>query len=330
MNKSETATMSRQRLKILSQDEIENLYGLPRLSAEEQEHYFTLSGPEKTVFERLKRPKSKISFILQLGYFKVRHMLFVFTTNDVVADMNYIAERYLTGKIQADCTVTNVTRLKQQGLILALCNYKTCSGIYWQQLELKAHDAAVLSGKPIFVLRQILQFLIDERIVSPAYSTLQDIVGKALTDEQSRIGTILKKNLTNSDTKALIALMDDKSDFYQITYLKHAPTDFSATEIKLEVSRGGQIKELYELSKRILPALKISNESIKYYASLVGYYSVFRLKRFKKWTAYIYLLCFIKHRYQQHCDNLLAGFIYYVKKFSEVAKMVAKERVYEH
>jgi TnpA family transposase len=319
-----------QRLNILEPDEIENLYGLPRFSTDEQEQYFALSAPEKTVLDRLKTGKSKMSFILQLGYFKARHMFFVFTVNDVVADMHHVSERYLPKVTQSDCSVTNVTRLKQQGLILALCKYKTCDDNDWRQLELEAHSAAMVSGKPIFVFRQILQFLVDKRIVSPAYSRLQDIVGKALTDEQNRMAIILKKNLTDFDVKALKALLDDKSDFYHITQLKRAPKDFSATEIKLEVSRGAKLKKLYELSESVIPALKISNESIKYYASLVGYYSVFRLKRFVEWTAYIYLLCFIKHRYQQHYDNLLAGFIYYVKKFSEVAKSVAKERVYEH
>ncbi len=56
---------------------------------------------------------------------------------------------------------------------------------------------------------------------------------------------------------------------------------------------------------------------------------MFRLKRFDPWTVYIYLLCFIHHRYQQHYDNLLASFIFYVRKFGDAAKAAAKERVYE-
>ena len=33
----------------------------------------------------------------------------------------------------------------------------------------------------------------------------------------------------------------------------------------------------YALAQRVLPVLEISNESIKYYASLVSYYSVYKL-----------------------------------------------------
>ncbi len=319
-----------QRLKILSQDEIKEMYGLPRFSDEERDQYFALSATEQAVLDGFKTAKSKITFILQLGYFKVRHMFFVFSANDVVADISYIIERHLPEITQPNSTVSKVTRLKQQSLILTLCKYKACNDEDRQRLVVKAHDAAMVSGNPVYVFRQILQYLSEQRFVSPAYSSLQNIVGKALTDEQNRIADILKKHLTISDKQALTSILDEKSDLYHITHLKRAPKDFSATEIKLEISRGNQIRELYGLSQRVLPALKISNESVKYYSSLVDYYSVFRLKRFKKWIGYLYLLCFIHNRYQQHHDNLLAGFIFYVRKFSEAAKSEAKERIYQH
>jgi len=41
------------------------------------------------------------------------------------------------------------------------------------------------------------------------------------------------------------------------------------------MQRGTQIAPLYALAQRVLPALEISNESIKYSASLVSYYSVY-------------------------------------------------------
>jgi len=261
---SDISTGSRQqRLKILSQEEIEDIYGFPHFTDEGREQYFTLSATEQEALNRLKTTKSKTAFILQLGYFKARHMFFIFSPNDIAADMCHIAERYFPDAAQPDCTVTKVTRLKQQGLILTLCKYKTCDDSDRQQLEVRAREAAVVSGKPIYVFRQILQFLSEKRIVSPAYSSLQNIVGKALTDEQTRMAAILKEHLTAADRKVLDTLLDDKSDLYHITNLRRSPKDFSVTEIKLEIGRGNQIRKLYELSQRALPALKIPNESIK-------------------------------------------------------------------
>jgi len=318
------------RLKILGQDEIDGIYGLPRFSDEERELYFALTPCEKVALEDLHSTKSKIAFILQLGYFKARRTFFVFTANDVAADLNHVAERYFPGIAEPECTVSKRTRLKHQRLILALCNYKICDDGDRQYLEAKAREAAMLSAKPIYVFRQVLLELEARHLTVPGYSFLQDTVGQALDFEQNRLAGILKERLTPSDRQALNALLNDNSGLYHITHLKRDPRDFSATEIKHEIARGAQIRDLYLLSQQVLPALKISNESIKYYASLVGYYSVFRLKRFEPWTVYIYLLCFIHHRYQQHYDNLLASFIFHVRKFADAAKAAAKERVYEH
>jgi len=78
-----------------------------------------------------------------------------------------------------------------------------------------------------------------------------------------------------------------------------------------------------------LPNLDISNESIKYYASLVNYYSVYKLKRFNELTTYVYLLCFVYHRYQILHDNLIQCFIHHVRQYREAAKEDGKEQVYQ-
>jgi hypothetical protein len=79
----------------------------------------------------------------------------------------------------------------------------------------------------------------------------------------------------------------------------------------------------------LLPTLDISNESVKYYASLVGYYSVHRLKQLNEWGVYLYLLCFAYHRYQRLHDNLIRCLIYNTRRFYDEAKALAKERIYE-
>lgn len=79
----------------------------------------------------------------------------------------------------------------------------------------------------------------------------------------------------------------------------------------------------------MFPKLGISNESVKYYASLVGYYSVYKLKLLNEWIVYVYLLCFVYHRYQRMHDNLINTFIYNVRRYIDEAKSMAKEKVYE-
>ena len=130
--------------------------------------------------------------------------------------------------------------------------------------------------------------------------------------------------------RLLKRLLDDPQGLYEITLLKREPRDFSLGEIKREIGRGEQIRPLYHLAKQVLPHLDISNESIKYYASLVTYYSVFRLKQLDEQVVDIYLLCFVYHRYQRLHDNLINSLIHNVRRYADEAKGAAKERVYAY
>ena len=163
----------------------------------------------------------------------------------------------------------------------------------------------------------------------PGYSSLQDTVSRALSREQARLIALVQAQLKPFDVEALQQLLVDTEGLYEVTQLKREPKDFSATEIKREIARGERLGHLYWLAQALLPTLKISNESIKYYASLVGYYSVYRLKALNEWMVYLYLLCFTFHRYQRLHDNLIQCLIYNVRRFSDEAKATAKERVYE-
>jgi hypothetical protein len=116
------------RLQILSDDEIEALYGRPRFTPEERLEYFTLSPTEQAALEPFHSIKSRLYGILQLGYFKARQMFFVFSPHEVAEDARYIQERYFPHVPCPDVDVapTKVTRLKQQRVILALYNYRHC------------------------------------------------------------------------------------------------------------------------------------------------------------------------------------------------------------
>lgn len=326
----QTNDTRKKRLRILDYDEIEAIYGLPRFTIEEQIRYFSLSPVEKAALDRLHTIRSKISFILHLGYFKSHRMFFVLDTNEVEKDISYIRERYFPCSQVTETKVSKKTRLKHQHMILELCNYQNCDGTVRRNLEIKAGEAAKICGKPLYVFREIMRELEEKRIVIPGYTFLQEIVGKALNSEQNRMTEILRRNLDDSDISDLDNLLKNPSGLHEITYLRREPKDFTSTEIKNEIRRGQRIRGLYRVSQKILGMLEISNESIRYYASLVTFYSVFRLKRFDSWTVHTYLLCFIHYRYQRHCDNLLMSLIFYVRKFVDSANSAAKERVYAH
>jgi TnpA family transposase len=326
----QTENTGQKRLRILGDDEIEALYGRPCFTIEEQMQYFSLAPREKAALEQFHSIKSRIYWILQLGYFKAQQLFFVFTLPEVEADVRYIQEQYFPHSQLTDLTITKVTRLKQRRLILDLCQYRLCGTRERQQLGRKAQQAARVSSKPIYILRELLQYLAEHRIVLPGYSLLQETVGQALMQEQERLIAVVKTQLNEAERTALNRLLVDVPGLYEITLLKREPKDFRLGEIKREIERGEQLRPLYHLAQRVLPALAISNESIKYYASLVTYYSVFRLKQLDAHVVEMYLLCFVYHRYQRLHDNLITSLLYNVRRFTDEAKGAAKEQVYTY
>jgi hypothetical protein len=230
----------------------------------------------------------------------------------------------------ADLHITKVTRLKQQRVILQLFHYRLCTAEHRQALSAKACQTAKVSSKPIYVFRALMHYLEEQRLVMPGDSWMQDTIGQALTHEQERLATLVSMYLSQADADKLTQLLEDAPGLAAMTQLKREPKDFRASEIKREIQRGAHIRDLYHLAEKRLPTLDIANESIKYYASLVSYYSVYKLKRFPESTTYIYLLCFVYHRYQRLHDNLMQCFLSHVRQYREAARAEAKEQVYHY
>lgn len=156
----------------------------------------------------------------------------------------------------------------------------------------------MVCSKPGYVFRELMHYLVEQRVVAPGYSAMQDTIGGALAYEQRRLAGIAYEHIDPSAKEALKRLLEDTKGLHEITLLKRDPRDFSNHEIRGEVQREEQTRELYALSQKLLPHLNISNENIRYYASLVDYYSVYKLRRMRESVVLVYLLCFLQHRYQ--------------------------------
>lgn len=60
---------------------------------------------------------------------------------------------------------------------------------------------------------------------------------------------------------------------------------------------------------------------------MVTYYSVFRLRQLDAYLVYIYLLCFIFHRFQRFQDNLIGYFVHQIRRYVDEARQAAKDIV---
>jgi hypothetical protein len=91
----------------------------------------------------------------------------------------------------------------------------------------QAQRRARLSIQPIFILREMLQHLRQERIVAPAYRTLQDVVGRVVTGERDRVSQLLDRELSRATRERLDSLFEAGEYLHRVSALRKEPRGFS-------------------------------------------------------------------------------------------------------
>ena len=115
------------RLQILSPEEYELLWGFPRFTQSDRDLFFTLTAPERAALEQRRSTRTKIHFLLHLGYFRARQRFFRFELPAVRDDVDYLRRRYFGNKVVADLTVSDHTRKRHVEAILGLFRYRLCA-----------------------------------------------------------------------------------------------------------------------------------------------------------------------------------------------------------
>lgn len=314
------------RLSILSAREIQALYGLPRFTEADRALYFDWSPAEREAVDAVHTFSAALHLALQLGYFKAKAQFFIYEQEAVLDDIRHLLARHFSGRGLADVKpLSKPTRLEQRRIILDLCGYRVCDGAAKADLEEKARQLARRSTQPVYILREALQYLANRRIVAPGYTYLQDMVGRAAAWERERLTGLLNQALTPAVTQRLDDLLQAKEGVYRISALKREPRDFSYQALRQEVARRQVFRPLHEFARTFLAAAGLSNESVRYYAARVPFYTVYKLQRMPVATARLYLVCFAYRRFRQINDHLVESFIFLVDRYEKEARQAAKE-----
>src|SRR6266699_1271216 len=227
------------RLTILTPKELQTLYSLPQFTDEERDAYFTLDPREKQALDAYRTFTAKTYFILQLGYFKAKKHFFVFGLQAVADDVAYILHRYFPDVASlSDPAISKPTRLTQQAEILRLFDYRMCSQEWKQKLREKANQLVAIYTKPVYIFKELVNFLEHHRVVLPGYSFLQEkVIGRAITGEQNRLEKAVRTGIPADKRTQLDNLLMTEESLYQLTLLKHEPKDFNYQEAQEEVEK---------------------------------------------------------------------------------------------
>ena len=199
------ATRYKDRITILEDAEIEELYGRPRFTYDERVHYFALTPEERAVADGHYSLASRVLFILQAGYFKAKTLFFSFEIDEVADDVKHVLQQHYPQYHDAalKSAIVKQTRHAQQRKLLELYDYHACAGDERAALSARADQVVRISAKPIYVFQALVQYLETHRVVAPGYSFLQDVVSRALGKERYRLTSLLDTRLDEAARKAL-------------------------------------------------------------------------------------------------------------------------------
>ena len=350
---------------LLSDAEIDQLYALPNFTDEDRELFFTLSKIEYEYLSKYRTLKNQIYFILQLGYFRATQKFYNFNLQDVGNDVSFLNAKYFESHDNNNQLNSLINRpyretiTSQRDAILKLCNYINWSSDFTSKIATHLSELIRYHPKVEIAFCELMKYFEAERIVIPSYRTLQDIFTKVLSIHEESLDKILL-SIPEEIKSQLIAIIgnhdkgqddknknDQKDDgddnnsgdgasigkndiIIELNTIRYDQKDFKYTASHLEIKKVHKIAPLYEFSKSFLPLLNISKNSISHYADLVGTYSASRLRQLKSTRQFLYVLCFIHHRYKEFTDNLITTFQYHVNLILEKGTEYAGEEFQKH
>lgn len=323
--------MATKRIQLLSDSEISDIYNRPDFNNDERELYFSINdGKELALLNQYPNIKTRVYFILQLGYFKAKQQFYKFNLEDVITDFEYVMFYYcfdtksnLIGQISRDV----ITQQKKG--ILNLFNYKEWSSEYVERVKLHICELIRFYPKSHGAIRQLLNYFDNKKIIVPSYRTIQDLFTAAYSIEEDRINKIIF-TIPNDQLKKLADLIHQKDGITNLNIVRADQKDFKFTAVRAEVKKANSVALLYEFSKEFIPTLKISKNAVRYYADITEQYPASRLRQINKSQQWLYAICFVYHRYQQIMDNLIISFMYRVRSIKDSGKIYAGTAMMEH
>jgi TnpA family transposase len=262
--------------------------------------------------------------LLQIGYFKAKQAFFQFTLEEVPPeDIAFLLQRYFPHQTLTMQPLTTKEYYAQRREIVALYGYRLWTDVDLPTLRDKAMLLARTDVTPTFLLAELMVFLIGQRIVRPGYTTLQDLIGNALTAERGRLEQLIESALTDATRAALQELLMGENTLSDLAALKQDAKSFRYRQMCMERQKRLTLAPLYAIAKALLPSLDISQLNIAYYASLANFYTIYDLRRFKSGQTNLYLLCYAWQRYRQLTDNIVEAFGYHTRQLEDDTKEVA-------
>lgn len=313
------------RIEILTDSEIHELYGVPQFTDAQRERYFDLDDSETVLLSPRNDAITNVYRVLLLGHFKHKPVILQFSFAEIKSDLDYIRKKY---KLHLSLTKADISRTQKSRFYESVLNF--CGFEYFDESkhQLTAFVSRVANqiAEPREVFDTCVTYLHERKIAIPAYSTMQKTISHGIKLEEKTLEKNLLAHLSTDDLEIMKQMAVAEDDKPLITRIKKLPKTFQKKEVYTEVEVFNKIKDIFPKIKASVEKLGISKKNIDYFGSLVTYYSISRLRTLPDGAFALYLACFLYQRYFHISDILIQAFIYHVRKFVDEAKDYADRK----
>lgn len=318
------------RLRILSKNDFDKLYGTPNLKESNREFVFELDEIDTDHLNNLKDVNHKINYVLQAGYFKISNYFFNFSFQSVREDTKFIIEKFFPeAKFPAKSISKKAHYANRVFLVkkYSLLEYTPKFGLWLEKNLCKLAKHHIV---PRFLFDTALDYCSKAKVIRPPYSVLQELISKVLSSEKNRVNNKLYRIMSKDLRYSLDSLLEKDDIFYKFTLVKRDQKDFTTGEIRNTVEKQKLLKSIYQSSLDVIRDLEISPQNVAHYAELAEQYTIYDLRSMKlKNMARLYLLCYVYHRFLKINDHLIASLVHKVRGYEFDADIYQRDMIYQ-
>jgi len=303
-------------LTVLTEAERSALYEAPDFNEDQRYEFLTLTPIDLELAKSRSSGSARLYCCLQIAYFKSVKLFFNMKWSEVSSkNTDFIIEQYFYDQDVNLHKVSDYEHYTVCATIAEHYGFKLWSSSFGEMLENKAHELAKININHKYIAMELFTHLNQQQIIRPQYTTIQNMVIKAVNSEKVRITKILQTDLSDGDTKLILTLVSNHNTLSELAALKQDAKDFKPRMLQQECRKLNTMRPVYLVAKRIISKLTLSKVNIANYAELVDYYTIYDLRQhIKIGQAYLYILCYIYHRFQKVMDNLIISFCYHQRQ----------------
>lgn len=299
-------TPSMSRIKILQPQEIRRFDEPPQFSDRQRSQFFhLLTGLEQAV-PQLRKPITKVGFILQWGYFRASGRFFatdLFRTEDLQYVCDGLEIEWSSLVLDAQSYSSQLAGVHQRH-ILKLLDWHP----FGQGRERLFQQIAHLVEQPLLprkVLHESRAFLVRHQIEVPDYDVFQRLITTAYRLSDGRRMSRLNQVLTTPHRTLLDELLQNEKPFDELPLLAYKKISQSERpgEIKASLVLFDSLSPYFDTIQPIAQALNLSDSAISYYAYKVRQLRNVQLKSHRE--RHLYLICLVIHQYRVWQDTFV-------------------------